>query len=102
MQSVPITTKCVSSNSVHGEVYSIQHYVILATGWWFSPVSPAKQFDHHDITEILLKSVLNNINLNHIQASTLHLNLKDNTSEEKAKHNKHSIREQIYKLLNPY
>ena len=27
-QSVPITTKVVSSNSVHGEVYSIQHYVI--------------------------------------------------------------------------
>ena len=28
MPSVPITTKNVSSNSVHGEVYSIQHYVI--------------------------------------------------------------------------
>ena len=28
MQSVPITTKVVSSNPVHGEVYSIQHYVI--------------------------------------------------------------------------
>ena len=28
MQSVPITTKVVSSNLVHGEVYSIQHYVI--------------------------------------------------------------------------
>jgi uncharacterized protein with PQ loop repeat len=26
--SVPITTKVVSSNPVHGEVYSIQHYVI--------------------------------------------------------------------------
>jgi hypothetical protein len=25
---VPITTKVVSSNPVHGEVYSIQHYVI--------------------------------------------------------------------------
>ena len=25
MQSVPITTKVVSSNPVHGEVYSIQH-----------------------------------------------------------------------------
>ena len=24
--SVPITTNVVSSNSVHGEVYSIQHY----------------------------------------------------------------------------
>ena len=28
MQSVPITTKFVSSNPAHGEVYSIQHYVI--------------------------------------------------------------------------
>ena len=27
-QSVPITTKVVSSYSAHGEVYSIQHYVI--------------------------------------------------------------------------
>ena len=28
VQSVPITTKVVSSNPVLGEVYSIQHYVI--------------------------------------------------------------------------
>jgi hypothetical protein len=28
IQSVPITTKVVSSNPVHGQVYSIQHYVI--------------------------------------------------------------------------
>ena len=28
LQSVPITTKVVSSNPAHGEVYSIQHYVI--------------------------------------------------------------------------
>ena len=28
MQSVPFITKVVSSNPVHGEVYSIQHYVI--------------------------------------------------------------------------
>ena len=28
VQSVPITTKDASSNPVHGEVYSIQHYVI--------------------------------------------------------------------------
>ena len=28
MQSVSIATKIVSSNSVHGEVYSIQHYVM--------------------------------------------------------------------------
>jgi hypothetical protein len=28
MQSVPITTKAVSLNPTHDEVYSIQHYVI--------------------------------------------------------------------------
>ena len=28
VQSAPITNKVVSSNLVHGEVYSIQHYVI--------------------------------------------------------------------------
>ena len=28
VQSVPITTKVVSSNPVQGEVHSIQHYVI--------------------------------------------------------------------------
>ena len=28
MQSVPITTNIVSLNRAHGEVYSIQHYVI--------------------------------------------------------------------------
>ena len=28
VQSVYITTKVVSSNLVHGEVYSIQHYII--------------------------------------------------------------------------
>ena len=28
VHSVPITTKVVGSNPVHGKVYSIQHYVI--------------------------------------------------------------------------
>ena len=28
VQSVPITTKVVSSNPIHSKVYSIQHYVI--------------------------------------------------------------------------
>jgi hypothetical protein len=28
MQSVPITTKVMSLNTAHGEVYLIQHYVI--------------------------------------------------------------------------
>jgi hypothetical protein len=28
VQSVPITTEVLSSNPTHGDVYSIQHYVI--------------------------------------------------------------------------
>ena len=28
VQSVPITTKIVSSHPIHGEVYSMQHYVM--------------------------------------------------------------------------
>jgi hypothetical protein len=50
-------------NSVHGEVYSTQHYVIkFATGLWFSPGTPVSSInktDCHDITEILLKVALN-------------------------------------------
>ena len=52
---------------VHGEVHSIQHYVIkfisdFATGRWFSPVSSTNKTDRHDITETLLKVALNTIN----------------------------------------
>ena len=69
MQSVPIATKVVSSNPVHGEVYTIQHNVIKlvsdATDRWFSlgtPVSSINKTDHRDITEIVLKVALNTIN----------------------------------------
>jgi hypothetical protein len=57
----------VSSNPVHDEVYSIQHYVIkwLATGRWFSPVSSTSKTDRNDTTEILLKVALSTINPNH-------------------------------------
>ena len=66
VQSVPITNKVVSSNRVHGEMYSIQHYVIkicqwLATGQWFSqgtPVFSTNKTDRHNITEILLYKVI--------------------------------------------
>jgi hypothetical protein len=68
MQSVPITTNVVRSNPTHGEMYSLQHYVIkfvrLAASQWISlhtPVSSINKTDRHDITEILLKVVLNTI-----------------------------------------
>ena len=68
-----ITTKVVSSNPVHGEVYSIQHYLIRLfsnsrhAGLWFSPVTPVSstnKTDRHDMTEIVLKVALNTITLN--------------------------------------
>jgi len=33
LQSVPITTNFVSSSPAHGQVYSIQHYVIKFVGY---------------------------------------------------------------------
>ena len=67
MQSVPITIKVVSSNPVHDEVYSIQHYVIKFVSDWrqvggFLRVSGLPhQKNRHDITEIFLKVALNTI-----------------------------------------
>jgi hypothetical protein len=73
VQSVPIITKVVSSNPVNGEVYLIQHYVIKFVSdrsVVFSrvlQVSSTNKTDH-DITEILLKVVLETIILiqNHL------------------------------------
>jgi len=70
MQSVPITTKVVSSNPVRSEVYSIQDYVINFVGelrqvggfLWVLRFSFTDKTDRHDITEILLKVALNTIN----------------------------------------
>ena len=67
MQSEPITTNIVSSNPAHGEVHSIQNYVIklvndLRAGQWFSlgtPVFSSNKTDNDDITEIVLKMTLN-------------------------------------------
>ena len=70
VQSVPITTKIVSSNPAHGEVYSIQDYVIKCVsnlwqdnGFFLSgtPVSSTNKTDRHNIAEILLNSSLNTI-----------------------------------------
>ena len=72
MQSVPITTKVVSSNPADGEVYSIQHCVIkIVSGFRqfngfllvhrFPP--PIKLHDRHHITEILLKVTLNTLTI---------------------------------------
>ena len=62
LQSVPITTKIVSSNPAHGEVFSIQHYVILfvsdlrqVSGFLRVLRFPPPMKLTHDITDILLK-----------------------------------------------
>jgi len=70
-QSVPITTNVVRLNPTHGEVYSIQHYVIkFVSDLWqvggflrVLMIFSTNKTDRHDITEILLKVVLNTITL---------------------------------------
>jgi hypothetical protein len=68
---VPIAAKVMSSNPVHAEMYSIQHYVIkfVSDLRWvvgflrilrFPP--PINKTDCHDITEILLKVASNTTN----------------------------------------
>ena len=68
MQSVPITTKVVSLNPVHAEVYSLCDKVCqwLETCQWFSPgipVSSTNKTDCLDLAGILLKMVLDSISL---------------------------------------
>jgi hypothetical protein len=58
MHSVPITTNIVSSNPAHGEVYSIQHYVIEFVSDLLVVFVGYSGFLHCDITEVLLKVVL--------------------------------------------
>ena len=68
VQSVPFTTKVVSSNPWRGVLDTTlcdKVCQLLATGRWFSPgtlVSFTNKTDPHDITEILLKVALNTIN----------------------------------------
>ena len=65
---MPITTNIVSSNTAHGEVYLMQHYVMkfvsdLRQVGGTTPDSSTNKTDCHDITEILLIVVLNTIAL---------------------------------------
>ena len=65
MQLVPITTNVTSSNPAHGEVCSIQQYVIKfvsdlreVSGFFRYSVSSINKTDRHDITKKLLKVAL--------------------------------------------
>jgi len=70
VQSVPITIIVVSPTPVHGEVYSIQQYVIkfvsdlrqVSVFSGYSSFLHTKKLTPHDITEMLLKGALNTIN----------------------------------------
>ena len=62
MQSMPFTTKVVSSNPAHGEVYLINHYVIKFDSD-IQQISGFLQTDRHNLAEILLKVTLNTITL---------------------------------------
>ena len=82
MQSVPITTKVVSSNHTNGNVYSIKHYVIkfvvelqqAGVFIWVLQFPPPKKNDRHDITEILLKVALNtNLKVYIIKSENIHI-----------------------------
>ena len=72
MHSVLITTKVVSSNPSHGEVYSIHDYVIkfVSDLRWVGGFlrvlrfPPPIKLTPHDITEILLSVALNTITHN--------------------------------------
>ena len=68
MQSVRITTNVVSSNPVHGDVYSILYHMIkfvsdLRLVGDISPDTPVSSTNETDIAEILLNTALNTITL---------------------------------------
>jgi len=79
----PITSKVVTLNPAHCEVYSIQHYVIMfvsdlrqVSGFHrVLQFPPPIKLNHHDITEILLKVALSTITLTQISQSTVISNI---------------------------
>jgi hypothetical protein len=66
MKSMHITTNVVSSNTAHGGVYSIQHYVKRfvsdlqqVTGFLpGTPVSSTNKTERHDLAEILPLNII--------------------------------------------
>jgi hypothetical protein len=71
----------VSLNTAHGEVYLIQQYVIkfVSVLWQVagSPFSSTNKIDLHNITDILLKVVLNTITLTPFRTISTDLKLSD-------------------------
>jgi hypothetical protein len=55
----------------------------LASGRWFSAVSSTNKTDHHDITEILLKRVLNTITLTLIYICGVMVNIANSNAVDR-------------------
>jgi hypothetical protein len=80
MYKAPINNDFLDPNIVHGEVYSIQHFLkcvseICGRSVYFSPGTPITSTNKttcHDIAELLLKVTLNFISLAYIYLQ-LHL-----------------------------
>jgi hypothetical protein len=67
MQSMPITTEVVSSNSAQVKCKSMQYYIIIVGGFLLAlRFPPHNNIESHDIAEILLKVALNTITLTNI------------------------------------
>ena len=81
MQSGPITSKVASLYPAHGEVFSIQHYVIkfvsdlrkVCNFHPGNPVSSTNKTDRHNITEIMLKVGFNTTILAHVLCNDMNL-----------------------------
>jgi len=73
VQSVPITTKVVSSKPAYGEMYPIQLYVIKLVSdlsvFFFPFSSTKKKNELHDTTERLLKVAINTVTLQYNKVS---------------------------------
>jgi hypothetical protein len=63
MQSVPITSNVLSSNPAHYVIKFVTDLRQVCGFLLVTPVSSTNKTDHHNITEILLKVVLNTITL---------------------------------------
>ena len=95
---MPITTKVVSSNSVQGEVYSIQHYVIkfvsdlrqsvVFSGFLYQSVKLTAT-----ITEILLNAELNTINqtIRRLQKMEQTFNKGVDSEDSRIDHEKYTV-----------
>ena len=91
MQLVSITTKIESLNPVHGDMYSIQHYVIkFLNDLLGTPISFTYKTDRHDITDILLKVELKHQKSNQIKSRQVYRGNRRKITEDTKRGNQPS------------